>query len=1044
MLSHSSSKYGTQLSPGRERGATRSDTKRLMLNIISDNAQNRPERSWIFVPRSPDPKNGWQPITYGQGAKAIDWVAHKISTQAGKPPTKEFPTIAYIGPNDIRYIIFMFAAIKAGYQALFISPRNSHEGQMNLFEKTNCKTICFDAAFKSTVQPWLQERDMNAIIVLSADHWFSSEEVTPFPYQKTFDEAKWDPFVVLHTSGSTGLPKPVICRQGMIAISDAYHNLPKWNGTKIWLQAMAESTSQILVPMPLFHAAGLYMTIISSLYWDRPVYFSSPGKPLTSDTLLANLEYCEADAVLLPPIVLDEISQSDDGIKALAKLNAVTSVGGNLPQEVGDKLVSGGVKLENLISATEFTPFPIYQQTNRQMWHWFILNSDLFGCQWRPTSEPDVFEQVILRKQQDPGLQGFFYTFPELREYSTKDLYKRHPTRPDHWLYQGRADDIIVFSNGEKLNPVSIESIVMGHPDVKGALVVGTNEFQPALLVEPHTTPTSDREKRDFIDRIWPCVVQANKETVAHGQIGRKFIALSKPDMPFLRASKGSIRRAETVRMYKDYIDQFYEDVGREDVSDGARRAGAGFRFFQAGVDSMQVINASRLLKSSLEAAGVGVSAGAVATRVIYGNPTPRRLARYLYSLVRTGQTGEKQDDEHEVHAMEALLDKYTRDLPPAQEGKAPAADRDQTIVLTGSTGALGSYLLDYMCRTPNVKRIICLNRSENARERQREASKARGLGIKFDKVDFFHADLSKADLGLTQDQYASIRETVDRIVHNQWPVNFNMPVESFEPHIRGVRHLVDLSAKAKKRALITFISSIGTVDRWPEKRPVPEESIKDFRVSSNGYGMSKLVSSLILEQATEKSGIPTEVIRVGQIGGPVSDHGEWNKHEWLPSIIASSVYLGVLPQDLGVMETVDWTPIEGITKMVLELSGISKPQSPEDTRGYFHGVNPSTTTWGRLAPAVKEFYGSRIQKLVPLAEWVDEVEKSQAVSDDVTKNPAIKLLDSYRGMCGTPSAGARHVDLETRRTTTCSETLRNMQPVTPALMRHWCSQWGF
>jgi len=303
------------------------------------------------------------------------------------------------------------------------------------------------------------------------------------------------------------------------------------------------------------------------------------------------------------------------------------------------------------------------------MWHWFILNSDLFGCQWRPTSEPDVFEQVILRKEQDPGLQGFFYTFPELREYSTKDLYKRHPTRPDHWLYQGRADDIIVFSNGEKLNPVSIESIVMGHPDVKGALVVGTNEFQPALLVEPHATPTSDREKCDLIDRIWPCVVQANKETVAHGQIGRKFIALSKPDMPFLRASKGSIRRAETVRMYKDYIDQFYEDTGREDVSEGVSidlsseesltesirvMVQTGSRpvalepdsdFFQAGVDSMQVINASRLLKSSLEAAGVGVSAGAVATRVIYGNPTPRRLARYLYSLVRTGQTGEKQDD---------------------------------------------------------------------------------------------------------------------------------------------------------------------------------------------------------------------------------------------------------------------------------------------------------------------------------------------------------------------------------------------------------------
>ena len=32
--------------------------------------------------------------------------------------------------------------------------------------------------------------------------------------------------------------------------------------------------------------------------------------------------------------------------------------------------------------------------------------------------------------------------------------------------------DVIVFSNGEKLNPVTIEEIVSDHPDLIGALVV--------------------------------------------------------------------------------------------------------------------------------------------------------------------------------------------------------------------------------------------------------------------------------------------------------------------------------------------------------------------------------------------------------------------------------------------------------------------------------------------------------------------------------------------------------------------------------------------
>lgn len=702
------------------------------------------------------------------------------------------------------------------------------------------------------------------------------------------------------------------------------------------------------------------------------------------------------------------------------------------------------------------------------MWPWFIINSDIFGCDWRKTGEDDVFEQVIIRKDKDPGLQGFFYTFPDAQEYSTKDLYRRHPTLPNHWLYQGRADDVIVFSNGEKLNPVTIESTIMGHPDVKGALVVGSNKFQPALLIEPQKMPGTEKEINEFIDNIWPLVVQANNETVAHGQIGRKFIAISKPDKTFLRAGKGTVQRAGTVKLYKDEIDDIYDKAGQASVSEavkldlsseeGLTNSVAGLfkanaqdvsldpdtDFFQAGIDSMQVINASRLLRASLEAAGFDVSAGDVATRVIYGNPTPRKLAGYLYSLVKRGSRGQEVEDDaqHEISAMKAQLDKYTRHLPIADiTEKLPPADDGQVIMLTGSTGALGSYLLDFMCSSVAVKRIICLNRAEDGLGRQREVTTSRGLKTDFDKVEFLHANLGQSCLGVGNEAYRRLQNEVDRIIHNQWPVNFNMPVESFEPHVRGVRHLVDFSAGARKHVPVTFISSIGTVDGWKHPYPVPEESIDDLTIISTGYGRSKLVSSLLLEEATKKSGVPSEIIRVGQIGGPESENGMWNKQEWLPTIIASSAYLGVLPEDLGSMQTVDWTPIEGIAKMVLEVSGITSRVPIEEVNGYFHGVNPSKTSWTPLAQAVKEFYGGRIKRLVPFSEWVDTVEKSHAKTDDANKNPAVKLLDTYREMS---KGGQRHVNMDMTRTKKYSKTMREMKAVTPDLMKHWCSQWGF
>ena len=89
---------------------------RVLTDILDNNAMQDPTRPWIFVPRSSSPKGGWKSITFADGANAINRVAHKIVDTSGRPAAGSWPTISYIGPNDIRYLIFMFASIKAGYQ----------------------------------------------------------------------------------------------------------------------------------------------------------------------------------------------------------------------------------------------------------------------------------------------------------------------------------------------------------------------------------------------------------------------------------------------------------------------------------------------------------------------------------------------------------------------------------------------------------------------------------------------------------------------------------------------------------------------------------------------------------------------------------------------------------------------------------------------------------------------------------------------------------------------------------------------------------------
>ncbi|KAI3543120.1 thioester reductase domain-containing protein [Colletotrichum filicis] len=1044
--------------------------KRLIPQVLDEVAKSEPNREFISVPRSSNPQDGWKPISYKQIANAVNRIAQRIIDKRGKPEPGSFPTLTYIGPNDARYMIIMIACIKAGYKALLISPRNSFEGQMNLFEKTDCHIICFDSSFKDVIQPLLEERPMDAIMVSSADAWLSDDEVPHFPYNKTYEEAENDPVVVLHTSGSTGLPKPIVARVGMMSVADAFHNVPDFMGSENCVKSIMHGT-RLFLPMPLFHAAGCYMSTFATIYWGRPVALGFTDRPLTPQTVIDAAQYAKIDNVILPPAILEEMAHMPEGIAALQKFKRVNFGGGNLARGAGDKLVKKGVPVSSVIAFTEAAPLPYYFQKNLELWQWFIVDSDRLGVDWRQASgeDEDIYEQVIVRKDKADPLQGIFYTFPDVNEYNTKDLYRKHPTLPNHWMYYGRSDNIIVFSNGEKLNPVTIEEIVTGHARVKGAVVAGAMRFQPFLILEPTEPLTSEDDIQQFIDDVWPLVVKANKETVAHGQIGRAFIGVTNPEKPFPRAGKGTIQRPMALKLYKDELDAWYSKA--EDGADslsvnidvssqqgmidsieklfqqtlGSRALSADSDFFSAGIDSMQVINASRLLRKGLEAAGANITADAIATRVIYAHPTPRQLAAYLMDRVSKNTSSDSNGDSenHDIHAMEAQLQKYTRDLPKSRAGSKPAPnDKGQTVLVTGTTGALGSYLLDFMEHNPAVSKVVCLNRSDDSGKRQVKMSAERGLATTWKKAEFLCVDMSKSNLGLEPEVYDRLLKEADRIIHNAWPVNFNISVETFEPHIRGVRHWVDFSLRAAKNVPIVFVSSIGTVDTWQGPGPVPEKRLMDLSLPSTGYGRSKMVSSLILDEATQVSGVPTAVVRVGQVAGPQSKEGVWNRQEWLPTIIASSKYLGALPRDLGAMATVNWTPIEGIANLILEVSGIAAPVPLEKINGYFHGVNPRTVPWETLAEAVREFYGDGvIKKLVSFKEWVELLENSTATTDDVDKNPGIKLLDFYQGLAMGEGQG---VEFSMERTTKSSKTMKEMQAVTPELMQNWCRQWAF
>jgi thioester reductase-like protein len=384
---------------------------------------------------------------------------------------------------------------------------------------------------------------------------------------------------------------------------------------------------------------------------------------------------------------------------------------------------------------------------------------------------------------------------------------------------------------------------------------------------------------------------------------------------------------------------------------------------------------------------------------------------------------------------------------------KRAAATRPlkNTVLLTGSTGSLGSHVLETLLKRPDVEHVYCLNRSDDAETRQKHAfEKYHGPVVDFSKAEFLQADFSKAGFGLADAVYARLLSSVTVFIHSAWSVNFNHSLPSFEEtHIAGTRHVVDFASDSVYRSSITFVSSIASVGNWgsvvQDGSAVPESTTTLFNRSialPQGYGESKHVAAEILATASQCLGIQTAIVRASQLAGPSAQAGgaPWNKHEWLPSLVHASKAMRKLPKTLGTMEQVDWVPMDVAAATVVDIA--TAPAS-ERTRVY-HLANPHKTTWKQIYPVIQAFYNKidvRIE-VIEYNDWVQELGQLALTKENAERVPGLKLLEFYKSL--RPGMGTALPRLETKEAETVSQTLRDGRAVDGREVRKWLKQWAY
>lgn len=318
-------------------------------------------------------------------------------------------------------------------------------------------------------------------------------------------------------------------------------------------------------------------------------------------------------------------------------------------------------------------------------------------------------------------------------------------------------------------------------------------------------------------------------------------------------------------------------------------------------------------------------------------------------------------------------------------------------------------------------------------------------------RIDVIEADLSKPNLGLSENEYNKLADTVTDIVHNAWLMHSKWPIKRFEPQLRIMMNMIDLARDISARrwgagtqtpVTFEFVSSIATVGHHPlraspgHQRPtVPEVRVSVQSVLPTGYGDAKYACERLLDATLHQypDRFRAAAVRLGQIAGS-SLNGYWNPTEHVSFLVKSSQTLRALPDFSG---TLGWTPVDDMAATLVDIL-----LQPEGVRLHhiYHIENPVRQPWADMIATLAKALD--YPDVIPFGEWVRRVREWPVKTDNGAEgaNPAYLLTDFLDDNFTRMSCGG--LLMGTANAREHSSTLANVGPVTEATTRLYVSKW--
>lgn len=272
--------------------------------------------------------------------------------------------------------------------------------------------------------------------------------------------------------------------------------------------------------------------------------------------------------------------------------------------------------------------------------------------------------------------------------------------------------------------------------------------------------------------------------------------------------------------------------------------------------------------------------------------------------------------------------------------------ESDGPCLVTGVTGFLGAFLTRELLEQTDAS-VYCLVRAptaQDAAKRLRSVWMAWGIWHERyrDQIMPIAGDISKQSLGLGDQVFSRLAESIEAIYHCAAAVNLAFPYQLLRPdNVFGTHEVIRL-ATIGGGIPFHYISTIGIVGSSVGSEVIMEDAVVPEYIAADGYGQSKWVAEKIVLHARDQ-GLPVTVFRPGTIGWH-SQTGAYNDKDFLCNLVAACGRIGIPNLSLQL----NIAPVDFMCKAILRIT-----RMPRLWNKAFHLINPETVSWPRVVDLI-------------------------------------------------------------------------------------------